>query len=129
MVNMKAVYYIYRNLRTGGFSIKWKGKVIRRCDSFYANNVSFKVSQKGRNRVIKEHQKNVHAYAVADVFYLDLEAPIFLEKFSHIDIKNLSEIKYNPYKNETFMCNDKPILFADNVKFYNGKCYTYSKVF
>lgn len=125
----KAKFYIYRNLRTKGFSIKFKGRVIRRIDSFYAENVCFKVSERGRFKVIEEKQKNVHAYAVAFLYLFDYEAKVSMKDFAKLSIDQLNEIKYNPYKNSSFICNDKPIFWADKVKFHNGKCYTYSKSF
>jgi hypothetical protein len=63
-----AKYYIYRNLHTGGFSIKLRGKVVDRSNSFIANDISFKINEIGRQRVIMERQKNVHAYIVADEY-------------------------------------------------------------
>ena len=65
---MNAKYYIYRNLRTGGFSVRHRGLVIDRLNTFVAEDVEFKVNEKGRQQVIKDHQKNVHAFVVADKY-------------------------------------------------------------
>lgn len=110
--NMKAKAYIYRNLRTGGFSVKYKGRVVHRGNWFRASDVEFKVSEAGRQRVLKEKQKNVHAYAVADLVWVSDE--IF---------DNLTEITYNPYVNTQFMCEGKEINKANDILFKDGRCY------
>lgn len=109
-----AKYYIYRNLRTGGFSVKYKGKVVYRDHSLCGVKVEFKVSELGRQRVIKEKSKNVHAYAACVDFGLD---------GCSLDVDRLPVISYNPYKSKYFTCNGKKINNATVVAFRNGKCY------
>lgn len=110
---MTAKYYIYRNLHTGGFSIKHRGLVIDRGDSFVAESVTFKVNEKGRQRVLDQGRKGVHAYAVADKY-----------KFNDsIKIDNLCEITYNPYKFPFFTAAGSSIHSASTIAFKNGKCY------
>lgn len=108
-----AKYYVYRNLHTGGFSIKYKGLVVDRSNQFVAENVTFKVNEKGRQRVIKEKSKNVHAYVVCDNY----------KNAEDKSIKNLRTITYNPYVNDSFMCNKERIFTAKSVFLKNGKCY------
>lgn len=56
-------YRVYRNLHNGKFSIKNEaGLVVGHADSVRLFNVSPVVSEAGRNRVLKEKRKNVHAY-------------------------------------------------------------------
>lgn len=106
-----AKYFIYRNLHRGkAFSIRHKGKVIERSDNITAFNVEFKVNQRGRDRVIKEKSKNVHAFVVCD-YYLS-EATTSLGE----------RVKYNPYLSSNFIVGDKPIFAADVVTFKDGKC-------
>lgn len=111
----KSKYYIYRNLRTGGFSIKFKGKVIERFYCAIFTNVQFKVSELLRLQVIHKKRKNVHAYVVVD----DING--IGRTIAGID--GLSEIKYNPYYNRQFTCNGKEIYSASKIFFKNGKCY------
>ena len=108
-----AKYYIYRNLRTGGFSVKRRGRVVDRQQSLNAQDVTFKVNEIGRERVIKEKQKNVHAYVVCDKYYL----------YSRQKVDKLRVITYNPYAANFFMCNGHPIADAEEVVFRDGKCY------
>jgi len=109
-----AKYYIYRNLHTGGFSVKFLGKVIDRDNFFIAEGISFKVNEYGRQRVIMERRKNVHAYVVADKY-------TFAGNNDKVD--GLDIITYNPYTNNYFTCNGKKITHAKKVIFKQGKCY------
>ena len=84
---MSAKYYIYRNLHTKGFSMRYKGKVIQRPFCFRAYNVSFKVNEKGRQRVIKERQKNVHTFIVLNI------APEILQYGATPDYYTLPELE------------------------------------
>ncbi len=89
-----AKYYIYRNLRTGTWSVRHRGKVIAHLDKLATvGPVHFKVSQSGRNRVLEEGRKNVHAYVVAEQL---VELPL------KIRVYNQEEVYYNPYELDTF---------------------------
>ena len=108
----KAKYYIYRNLRAGGFSIKFRGKVINHSDWFEARNVTFKVNEVSRQRVILEKQKNVHAFVVTDNYI-----------FTDSKVDNQKIISYNPYRSSHFVCDGQKIESAKRVLFRHGKCY------
>lgn len=56
-------------------------------------DATFKVSQAGRNRVLREKKKNVHAFVVG--YLVD----------SHQN-KHFSQAYYNPYKVSTFVDKD-----------------------
>lgn len=114
----EAKIYIYRNLNRGtDFSAKLRGKVMFRGD-IVASNVQFKVSTAGRARVLKDKKRNVHAFAVAETIVEF--TPVAQGKLKQC---NLLEVKYNPYKGDTFMCEGEPIHEAHTVYFYNGRCY------
>lgn len=113
-----AKYYIYKNLRTGGFSIRYRGKVIDRLYTFSAIGVEFKINELGRQRVIKERQKNVHAFVVADK-YIAKNYPIL--KGDLLD--NKGRVTYNPYTAAHFVCDGKRIDKAKKVVFQNGLCF------
>lgn len=110
---MSALLYIYRNLRTGGFSVRYRGKVIDHIDHAVAMGVRFKVNEGGRHRVVAERQKNVHAFVVAQG----------LSRATSRPSTGLSEIKYNPYRHDSFICNEQPIHRASMVLFERGKCF------
>jgi hypothetical protein len=85
----------YRNLRTGTMSLQQKvgnsWLVIGHITNIVIKHPKFYVSEPGRQRVIKEKQKNVHAYSTG--ILVDV-AP---EK-----LPNLQEIYYCPYAQSYF---------------------------
>jgi len=118
----KAKFYLYRNLHTGGFSVKHKGLVCARGDIFIMDNVEFRVSEPGSNRAKREQQRNVHAYMVADSYKKPAKV------FSKMDFKALGKlhrITYNPYKHDTFVDaeTEEPITDAKYAIAILGKVY------
>jgi hypothetical protein len=61
-------------------------------------NVSFKVSEAGRLRVIKENKKNVHAFVIGDckMFLPQLNGSMHKEEI----------VTYNPYKHSSFVVKE-----------------------
>ncbi len=107
------MFFIYRNLHHGlAFSIRERGRVIERLTSFVAYNVRFKVGEAGRQRVLREQQKNVHAFVVAERYSI-----------ASVLTDDLIPVTYNPYENSTFVCGGKPIHTASAVAFRDGRCY------
>jgi len=92
---MNAKYYMYRNLHTGGFSIKHLGKVCERSQFVVMHRVTFKVNKGGQERVRKEKAKNVHAYVVADRYTVNKN---YMWKPS-----DFRRVTYNPYTDDTFV--------------------------
>lgn len=96
---------VYFNLRKKVFSVQHKGLVIAHKDKVMLSNVQFKVNEGGRQRVLKERRKNVHAFVIG-------EWCEYLEEA--IDTK---EVTYNPYKYSSFVLKNDltPIYKADKV--------------
>lgn len=95
--------FVYFNLHRKCFSIKAleganKGRVIAHRSNALLFDATFKVSEAGRQRVLKEQRKNVHAGVVGD--WIDSSGD-----YATIDAVaiNGSAITYNPYKNSTFV--------------------------
>lgn len=100
---MAAKYYIYRNLHTKTFSVRYKGKVIAHPRLFTAYNVTFKVNQIGRQKVLNERRKNVHAFAVCDSWKEEVSRK-----------KLMKRVLYNPYNNSSFVDKkSNPIVSTD----------------
>ena len=114
----KAKFYLYRNLRTGGFSIKHRGIVCDRGDIFTMHNVEFHVSAAGNKRANEEHRRNVHAYMVAEA-YENLDGAVY-----HSD-PELIRVTYHPFRDDTFVIADtnEPILKADYAIAIKGQVY------
>lgn len=106
---------VYFDLHQKTFSIQ-KGQLVHaKSDAVLLKDAKFKVNQNGRNRVIEEGKKNVHA-KVHGVFASSIpQEDDFLER--HVLGNNIKEASYNPFKFETFVDKEtkEPIHSADFV--------------
>ncbi len=100
---------VYRNLHdiTGKnkYSIRQKGLVIGHANLIYMNDVNFVVNQKGRQKVIKNKQKNVHAFLRG--FITTHRSPIS------------KRITYNPYINDSFINHSGQSIKTANAVILN----------
>ncbi|WP_441296444.1 hypothetical protein [Bacillus sp. UMB0728] len=108
---------VYRNLNKGKlFSIKDKksGLVVAHGDSFKVTDVVCKVSEGGRQRVIKDKRKNVHAFLSA-TYAGECE----------VDKGEMTELYYDPYTLDSFInkVTGEKVAEADVVWFKDGKAY------
>lgn len=120
----KKTFKVYRNLHKGNFSIQSykpekKGyRVTDRCSTMLLVDCKLSVSQYGRNKVLEEKRKNVHAF---------VKPNSFMELSEQLNVENMREIYYNPYKFDSFVYKDtgvkvenvKHIIAQDN-KLYDG---------
>lgn len=93
--------FVYYNLHKNCFSVKAlqgpnKGKVVAHLDQLVLEYVWFKVSETGRQRVLREKRKNVHA-GVEGYWYQDRQ---------HETAGLSREVMYDPYKYSTFVTVD-----------------------
>lgn len=101
---------VYRNLHKKCWSVRQRGKVKLHTDYICLKNAEFKVSQKGRERVLKEQRKNVHAFIKG--FIVDAAE---INKMPD-DSVEWTDVSYNPYKYNSFVtATEKPIKFARYV--------------
>ena len=91
--------FIYKNLHKNCWSVKQDGLVKMHTTDLCMYDCSFRVNKKGREKVLKEKRKNVHAGISG---YIDrpwvMNALAVQTKFS-----NLKVATYNPYKHDTFV--------------------------
>jgi len=106
--------YVYRNLNKGGYSILVEGKVVDWREELCLIDVVFRVRQGGRQRVCKEKQKNVHAFAIGTL----IEIPCLVTK-------NMSKVSYNPYKNKNFVIEgtDQMVVESSKVILNKNGCF------
>jgi len=85
----------YRNLHKGCWSVKSlkTGRVLAHLDEVFISDALFRVSEAGRQRVIRERSKNVHAGVVGVV-----SAPPGGGEFAP-----RTRVRYNPYQAATFI--------------------------
>lgn len=115
-------HFVYYNLHKHLFSCKdIKTGLVDK--ELYSTNIKmydckFKVSKKGRERVIKEQKKNVHAGVVGTV--------IATSTFDIDDkLANLTELTYNPYLYDSFIVKNskQKVVSAEIVYLLNKKIY------
>lgn len=95
--------YVYFNLHKKKFSIRAlegpnKGRVMAHRDVVHLSNVVGKVSKAGRERVLREKQKNVHAGMVGQL--IEAEWP---EDYNPNILWRGTVVTYNPYKYSNFV--------------------------
>lgn len=121
---MKAKYYTYRNLNRGElFSTKHRGVVEGYHNMALIHDATFQVSDAGRQRCLSTKKRNVHAFVVSN------EMPHTLCKREFVPaIGDLEEVKYNPYKGDTFIntMTGQPVTEAKWVYLIDGRCYVFS---
>lgn len=111
---MMAKAFIYWNFHKRVFSVKYKGRVIAHASRFVACRAEFRVSEAGRQRVLAEGRKNVHAGIVCDMddLYCDslrcersdprLTWPCGTDMLSLNATNNGAIARYNPYDGGNF---------------------------
>ena len=104
--------FVYFNLHRKCFSVKalegeFKGRVIAHASYVSLHDCTFKVSEAGRQRVLSEKRKNVHAGVVGqlvnltfvgeeDKFLYTENTYRFAYQYPH------KRVKYNPYRLDSF---------------------------
>jgi hypothetical protein len=103
--------FVYFNLHLRCFSIKAlegvnKGRVIAHKHEVQLYDCTYKVSEAGRQRVLREQRKNVHA-GVCGTWLGDV-TPSVIERYASMGTR----VTYNPYKYSTFVnrVTELPIL-------------------
>jgi hypothetical protein len=101
---------IYYNLHKNCLSVQYKGKIIAYLDEIELKDAQFKVSESGRQRVLENNRKNVHAYVVGTATTTPIETA------SKELLKR--NVTYNPYKYNSFVERDKltPIFYSPHCR-------------
>ena len=87
---------VYFNLHKHVFSVRQcsTGRVILHTDKVHIRDPQFVVRKSGRDRVLREGKKNVHAFVRGEITHFDDFDPDYLD---------YSLVSYNPYKFDTFV--------------------------
>lgn len=93
-INPAVPVKVYRNLHNGMLSVQQQGLVVAHVHSINLSSATFIVSEAGRQRVIRDKKKNVHAFVCGMVAAINPPAPA---------IGNRQRVTYNPYKAEHFV--------------------------
>jgi hypothetical protein len=110
---------VYWNLHKKLYSVRSveTGKVFRHVKHVLLSNAKFVVREGGRQRVLKEQKKNVHAFVRGEMLYAGDNAEGFSPQ------KGVPQIKYDPYLYDTFMNMDtnKPIHESELCALHSEK--------
>jgi hypothetical protein len=111
MKHMKTVR-VYRNLTAGDWSIQVKlpegWRVRGHATSVELVDVKFHVGKSGRERVLREQCKNVHAWLEGSIDLLGMDASPY---------GDADRVAYNPYRAGTFtMGGTTPVVTARRVR-------------
>jgi len=108
---------VYRNLHRKCWSVRHCGIVRLHCERVTLGDVTFRVSEAGRQRVLREQRKNVHAMVRGTLMaYEGVVGDGFL---------GLCEVTYNPYESGTFRfaLTGMPVQAAEVAYLHNGKVW------
>jgi len=111
--------FIYKNLHKDCWSIQQDGLVKAHADAISLHGCSFRVNRKGRQRVLREKRKNVHAGASGWIDTQDM---------AKWDVENKhksEEVTYNPYKHKCFVYkkDERPCFWSGAVKLEDNKVF------
>lgn len=95
---------------------------VRHYDWLNMRDVTFAVQPAGRQRVIREKQKNVHAYVRGELDSSQLHTG---QPFDEGTWDWYDEVTYNPYKYESFVLkhNEQPIYEAEHAWVIGKRIY------
>lgn len=119
---------VYRNLHKGCWSIKQKGLVKAHATDVIIHDVRFKVSERGRQRVIRDQRKSVHAYATGYLMFLDhldKEYDLVRRHWADRNKQDYVNVTYNPYKHPKFYSQYKFFGVFGDPKLYDGCTVAY----
>ena len=112
MTTIRVYYNFHKKLFSVQEKVKGRWKVVDHTKDLIIRNATFKVSEAGRQRVLKEKRKNVHAFIVGERFHFHPRIPAYKDT-----------VMYNPYKGKHFniVNADRPIDSAKYVTIVDGK--------
>lgn len=123
---------VYRNLNKKCWSIRHKGRVIAHATSAIGYDGDFIVREGGRQKAVRESQRNLHAFCKADIHtlinpefrYGGYENVFKVENHWSLP-QGVKEVTYNPFKDTSFVTKEgervsfgAPIFMMGNMKVY-----------
>lgn len=114
-IDHKRKVFVYKNLHQDCWSVRQDGLVKAHTTEINLWDCAFQVNAKGRQKVLDEQRKNVHAGIKGYIDELDLDLP------------DPTEVTYNPYKYDSFVDKDteSPIYSMGNAKLKQNKVIAY----
>lgn len=98
---------VYRNLHNGMLSVRQQGLVVAHVHTIDLSSVEFKVNEAGRQRVIREKKKNVHAFVCGLMIAANAPSGDNVQRY-------WKRVSYNPYKSGAFMAGSETAVVGDS---------------
>lgn len=111
--NVRVYFNFHKKMISVQAKVNGSWKVVKYVEDILLKNVKFKVSEAGRQRVIKNKRKNVHAYVYGEV----------IESLPHPMNLIFNSVNYNPYKMERFQVQNQYVDRADFVMINGCRVY------
>jgi uncharacterized protein Veg len=106
---------VYWNYKHRCYSLFQAGAVRASARQVQLVNVTFKVRENARQRMVRENRKIIHAYASG--FLVDFVHPSDKDR----DLAPFSgvSVSYDPYSNNSFVCGElsTPVHYASSMRF------------
>jgi len=83
---------VFRDLQAGGLSLRYKGRLLLNTDSLWLTDATYIVDEAGRQRVLREQRKNLHAFVRGTLSVPD-------DPYSFL---SGVRVAYNPYEKAYF---------------------------
>ena len=124
-IDMRKTVDVYRNLHTGLWSVRQGGVVRCHIDRLFMYGCRMVVSQNGRQRVLEEGRKNVHAVIRGKVCD-DKNIALVNGLLVKMGIEPF-DVTYDPYEHESFMgyyetTDLEPVHSAGYVDLDSSRC-------
>ena len=121
MIDYSKSVRVFKNLKHGCYSIMQGGKLKASARQVRLADVEFRVRESGRQRMVREQRRNVHAFAVGRLLeYIHPSDARSMEQFEG------RAVYYNPYRFTSFVDRETeaPIASAELVQLdENGVTY------
>lgn len=117
--------FVYYNLHRKLWSVKAlegenKGRVIAHERSVLLADATGKVSQAGRERVLREKRKNVHAGIVGELIATGPKASLGVAETIHGERAIWNKITYNPYRYSSFVFTTSEVPYHGSRRVFLG---------
>lgn len=116
---------VYWNLHRKCWSIQSRegadyGRVIAHAQEVSIDRPEYRVNQAGRERVLRECKKNVHAFVVGGLIcYRDLEGKVVEGGRAPVRLNaHMTEVYYNPYKVAEFVIKKTGEAIKSSIEAY-----------
>ena len=110
LTKVRVYFNFHKKMISVQSKVNGQWKVVKHVEDILLKNVKFKVSEAGRQRVIKNKRKNVHAFIIGEI----------TNGFQSLDLDPFLCVRYNPYEMDKFQCQGKGISSAKTV-IINGR--------